>query len=61
MADSADYANDLAQAHIDRSLAAARRPIPVGAPGVCVECGEETARIVLGRCAPCREPERRAR
>lgn len=58
MADIADFANDLAQAHVDRSIAAARQPIPAGAPGECVECEEHSPRLVHGRCAPCREPKR---
>lgn len=55
MADIADFANDLAQAHVDRSIAAARQPIPVGVPGECENCGEDSKRLVHGRCAPCRD------
>lgn len=58
MADIADFANDIAQAHLDRNIAAARQPIPVGVPGECEECGGDSQRLVHGRCAPCREPKR---
>ena len=33
MADVADMANDVAQAALDRSIRAARAPIPIGVPG----------------------------
>ena len=61
MADIADQANDLAQQHLDRSLRAARQAVPAGAPGICDECGDESLRLVAGRCAPCREPRRGGR
>lgn len=58
MADVADLANDFAQAHLDRSIRAARVDIPAGFPGVCENCDEDSARLVNGRCAPCREPKK---
>ncbi len=58
MADPADLANDTAQAYLDRSIAAARQPIPVGVPGECEDCGDDSPRLVHGLCAPCREPKR---
>jgi hypothetical protein len=58
MADVADMANDVAQAALDRSIRAARAPIAIGVPGECEECGDDSPRLVMGRCAPCREPKR---
>ena len=61
MADVADMANDVAQAALERSIRAARAPIPIGVPGICGECGDDSLRLVMGRCAPCREPKKGAR
>ena len=58
MADVADMANDVAQAALDRSIRAARAPIAIGVPGECDECGDHSPRLVMGRCAPCREPKK---
>ena len=55
MADLADLASDLTQAHLERSIRAARVPVPIGAPGECAECGDDSPRLVGGRCAPCRD------
>ncbi len=49
-------ANDVAQAALERSIRAARVPEVIGVPGECRECGDDSPRLVLGRCAPCREP-----
>ena len=57
MADVADMANDVVQAALDRSIRAARAPIPIGVAGECRECGDHSLRLVMGRCAPCREPK----
>ncbi len=58
MADVADMANDLALAALDRSIRAARAPIPIGVPGECSDCGDDSLRLVMGRCARCREPKK---
>ena len=58
MADVADLANDFAEAHRERSIRAARQPIPVGAPGNCDQCGNDSPRLVGGLCAPCRDGRR---
>ncbi|KQN27385.1 hypothetical protein ASF00_13820 [Sphingomonas sp. Leaf34] len=58
MADVADMANDVAQAALERSIRAARVPIPTGVPGECRECGDDSPRLVMGRCARCREPKK---
>lgn len=34
----------------------AKANIPVGEAGICRDCGRESPRLVVGRCAPCREP-----
>jgi hypothetical protein len=41
-------------AHVRLAVRAAA-DIPVGEPGICFECDEESKRLVRGRCAPCRE------
>lgn len=61
MADVAGMANDVAQAALDRSIRAARAPIAIGVAGICGECGDDSLRLVMGRCAPCREPKKGAR
>ncbi len=55
MADQIDQANELNEQHLERSLRAARQPIPVGAPGECENCGDDSPRLVRGWCAPCRD------
>lgn len=42
----------------DTRIAAIRRAaanIPVGKSGECRACGERSARLVTGMCAPCRD------
>lgn len=55
MADDVDHANAITEAHLERSLAAARAPIPAGQPGECEQCGEDMPRLVDGRCGYCRD------
>lgn len=55
MADTGDFAAILEQQHLERSLAAARQPVPVGEPGECERCGDDSPRLVNGWCAPCRD------
>ena len=55
MADLIDEANDKAEMDRQGLIAAARQPIPIGEPGICRECLEESKRLVGGRCAPCRD------
>ncbi|MDR6850337.1 hypothetical protein J2Y57_003571 [Sphingomonas sp. BE137] len=59
MADQIDIAAELNELHFDISLRAARRPVPVGVPGECEKCGDDSLRLVGGRCAPCRDGRRR--
>lgn len=59
MADEIDRANEIADEHLARGIAAARVPIPVGEPGECEECGEDMPRLVDGRCGYCRDGRRR--
>ncbi len=58
MADIADMANDVAQAALDRSIRAVRAPLPIGVAGDCRECGDHSLRLIMGKCAPCREPKK---
>lgn len=55
MADDIDYANELAEIERQNLIRKARVEIPAGVPGECKECGEHSARLVGGRCAPCRD------
>lgn len=59
MADAADMAAVLNEQHFARSLRAARVAVPVGVAGECGGCGEDSPRLVGGRCAPCRDGRRR--
>ena len=59
MADQMDMAADITALHFDISLRAARQPIAVGVAGECETCGEDSKRLVGGRCAPCRDGRRR--
>lgn len=57
MADEIEFAARLEQAHIETALALAPRvTFEAWVPGICEECGDETPRLVEGKCAPCREP-----
>lgn len=58
MADDVDLATELAREHLERSIRAARAPIPAGVPGECDDCGEDSPRLVGGRRAPCRDRRR---
>jgi len=61
MSDEIDDAQQREQEDTARALAAARetaRRIPVGEPGECDYCGEESPRLVGGACAPCRDKRR---
>lgn len=55
MADLVDEAHVIEQEHITRLVNAARRPVPRGAPGHCMECEEFSPRLIESRCAPCRD------
>ena len=61
MADEMDFAAELEEEHLARSISAARQPVPVGEPGECEECGYDSKRLVKGRCAPCRDGRSAAR
>jgi hypothetical protein len=59
MADEVDLATEIADAQLARSIAAARVAVPVGVPGECDDCGDDSPRLVHGRCAPCRDGRNR--
>lgn len=61
MADAADHAAVLNDQHFERSLRAARVPVPVGVAGECEGCGDDSPRLIGGRCAPCRDRRSRTR
>lgn len=56
MADQVDLAQHYADTMLAEAIRVARQPVPEGEPGTCEECGDESGRLVEGRCAPCREP-----
>ena len=57
MTDEIDLAQDRERIATDHAVAAVRRAaeIPPGEPGDCDLCGEWTARLINGACAPCRD------
>lgn len=59
MADAVDVAQDLNDLHLRHSLAAARQPVVIGAPGECQKCGDDMPRLVGGLCGFCRDGRRR--
>ena len=59
MPDHIDIAVEISDLHLERSIRAARQPVPVGVPGECETCFEDSPRLVGGRCAPCRDRKRR--
>lgn len=53
-----DYAAEITQERVDHSVAEIRKQaakIDPGQPGDCDLCGEWSARLVNGACAPCRD------
>lgn len=56
MADVVDMAQQIEAEHRMRAISAARQPVPAGVAGECMDCGNDSARLVDGLCAPCREP-----
>ncbi len=58
MADDVDFATALVADNLEKTISAARAPIPVGAAGECEECGEDMPRLVDGRCGFCRDGRR---
>lgn len=61
MADEVDRATEIADAHLAHSITAARAAVPVGVPGECNDCGDDSPRLVHGRCARCRDGRNRRR
>lgn len=56
MADELDDTADRIEKFNTAAVAAVlARPMPVGEPGECRDCGEDSLRLVGGRCAPCRD------
>lgn len=54
--DEVDEATERSQRRIDEGIARARaQPLVAGHPGDCDLCGEQSMRLVLGACAPCRD------
>lgn len=56
MADQIDLAQHYADTMLADAIRKARRPVPAGVAGECTDCGDDSPRLVGGRCAPCREP-----
>jgi len=56
--DEADCASYFIESVIDDHVKEAMRiaaAIPIGSPGECSFCGEQSARLVNTACAPCRD------
>lgn len=56
--DEADRATYFIESVIDDHVREAMRraaEIPIGTPGECSFCGEQSARLVNTACAPCRD------
>lgn len=61
MADDIDLVQEHVLAAEEVNLLTARRlaaEIPVGKPGECSDCGEDSPRLVADRCARCRDAGR---
>lgn len=61
MADIVDMAAEIEAEHLSAAIARARQPVAAGVPGACDDCGEDSARLVEGRCAFCRDGRRKVR
>lgn len=61
MADQMDMAADISDFYLQRSIRAARQPVPEGVEGECQECGDDSPRLIGGRCAPCRDRAQKRR
>jgi RNA polymerase-binding transcription factor DksA len=59
MPDETDRLQELRDFENASIIESARAEIPKGEPGECAECGEESLRLVGGRCAPCRDSWRK--
>jgi len=58
MSDEIDQTNDRVEIETDRHIAAIRAAaaeIPEGSGGICERCEEDSARLVFGHCARCRD------
>ncbi len=58
MADECDQSQATEELHLNIALQQAgvgKFKLAQGAPGKCLECGDNSARLVRGYCAPCRE------
>jgi hypothetical protein len=57
MPDEIDLAQDRERIATDDAIRQVQRraDLPAGAPGECDLCGEQSARLVNGACAPCRD------
>ncbi|RSU21221.1 conjugal transfer protein TraR [Sphingomonas koreensis] len=58
MADLADLAQRNSEVFTEAAIFAARVPVAAGVAGICSDCGDDTLRLIDGKCAPCREPVR---
>ena len=61
MPDNVDVAVEISDLHLERNIRAARQPVPVGIPGECETCFEDSPRLIGGRCAPCRDRAQKRR
>lgn len=61
MPDNIDMAVEMSDLFLARSIRAARQPVPVGVPGECETCFEDSPRLIAGRCARCRDRAQKRR
>jgi len=65
MADFVDMVHDIADQHLERSIAAARVPVARGKPGECEGCLDDHPRLVtvggMDLCPRCRDKRERRR
>lgn len=55
LADEAGSLIEMLQQEREAEIRRRAAAIPVGAPGICDECGVPNGRLVLGVCSPCRD------
>lgn len=56
--DVLDQASNLTMLETESIVNASRMAVlemPIGEPGICIECDEFNQRLVNGKCSPCRD------
>lgn len=61
MPDMFDHAQEIIEQNLERDLknaGAGTYVLPQGDPGECIDCGYFNERLIVGRCAKCRDLRR---